>query len=117
MVLDVYLGQPLEPASQQCDLRGCRALLWREDVGRGHERGRDVARDHHVDAPEPATVVDELRTLATVDLFREGREREAFIGHPFYFDYWRVKILANDKWKHAVGGVPAGASYLACTRS
>ncbi len=58
-------------------------------------------------------VVEQLKDLASVDLFKEARERQYFVGHPFYFDYSRVKVMVNDKWKQQVGGVPAGA-FLLC---
>lgn len=58
-------------------------------------------------------VVEELKKLATVDLFEECRKHEAFVGRPFYLDFDRLRLMSNDKWKHAVGGVPAGAFLLA----
>jgi hypothetical protein len=58
-------------------------------------------------------VKEELRTLATVDLFKKGREQTMFVGRPFYFDYARTKVLVNDKWKANVHGIPAG-SFLLC---
>jgi hypothetical protein len=59
------------------------------------------------------TVLEELKQLASVDLFTEGRNDETFVGRPFYLDFERVRLLSNDKWKHQVGGVPAGA-FLLC---
>jgi hypothetical protein len=59
------------------------------------------------------TVVEELRALASVDLFKEGSAPDVFVGHPFYFDYTRLKVLVNDKWKNNVGGIPQG-SFLLC---
>jgi len=56
---------------------------------------------------------EKLKALASTDIFKNGRENATFIGHPFYFDYETVKILVNDKWKHSVGGIPAGA-FLLC---
>lgn len=60
------------------------------------------------------SVIAELRTLASVDLFKEGRDDATFVGRPFYFDYSKVKVLVNDKWKHTAGGVPAGC-FLLCS--
>jgi hypothetical protein len=60
-----------------------------------------------------ASVLEELKSLATVDLFKCGRDIDTFVGRPFSFDYTTVKILINDKWKNRVGGVPAGA-FLLC---
>lgn len=58
-------------------------------------------------------ITQKLKELATVDIFKAGRDAKTFVGHPFYFDYERVRILVNDKWKHANGGVPAG-TFLLC---
>lgn len=59
-------------------------------------------------------VIEALRSLASVDLFKEGRDPKTFVGRPFYFDYSTVKVLVNDKWKSLVGGIPAGA-FLLCS--
>lgn len=59
------------------------------------------------------TVIEELKALASVDLFKSGRDAATFVGRPFSFDYAVVKLLLNDKWKNNVGGVPAGA-FLLC---
>lgn len=49
---DERVGEAFEPPLQQFDLLGRRALLFRE-VGRGaDERGRDIARDHNIDAAQ-----------------------------------------------------------------
>jgi DNA helicase HerA-like ATPase len=58
-------------------------------------------------------LTDKLRALASTDIFNNGRDPATFVGHPFYFDYEKVKILVNDKWKHSNGGIPAGA-FLLC---
>jgi DNA helicase HerA-like ATPase len=58
-------------------------------------------------------ITEKLKALASTDIFRNGREPPTFVGHPFYFDYEKVKVLVNDKWKHTVGGIPAG-SFLLC---
>lgn len=58
-------------------------------------------------------VIEELKALASVDLFKTGRDFATFVGRPFSFDYSAVKLLVNDKWKHKVGGLPAGA-FLIC---
>jgi len=60
-----------------------------------------------------ASVLEELKSLASVDLFKTGRDPATFIGRPFACDYTTVKVLINDKWKNNVGGVPAGA-FLLC---
>jgi hypothetical protein len=61
-----------------------------------------------------ADITQKLKELASVDIFKHGRDGETFVGRPFYFDYEIVKILVNDKWKHKVGGIPAG-SFLLCS--
>lgn len=58
-------------------------------------------------------LIEELKELATVNLFAECRKNEAFVGRPFAFDYGQMRIISNDKWKRNVGGVPAGAFLLA----
>ncbi len=60
-----------------------------------------------------ASVVQELKQLATVDLFQECRGDGLFVGRPFYLDFDRLRLMSNDSWKHKVGGVPAGAFLLA----
>jgi hypothetical protein len=59
-----------------------------------------------------ATVVQQLKQLATVDLFAECRGDDFFVGRPFYLDFDRLRLMSNDSWKHKVGGVPAGAFLL-----
>ncbi|WP_215108246.1 ATP-binding protein [Streptomyces sp. McG3] len=59
------------------------------------------------------TMFEELKQLASVDLFAESRKEDAFVGRPFYLDYDRLRLMSNDKWKQSVGGVPAGAFLLA----
>lgn len=59
------------------------------------------------------SIIEDLKKLATVDLFEECRKNEAFVGRPFYLDYDRLRLMSNDKWKHNVSGVPAGAFLLA----
>jgi DNA helicase HerA-like ATPase len=59
------------------------------------------------------TITEELKQLATVDLFAECAKEEWLVGRPFYLDFDRLKVLSNDKWKNQVGGVPAGA-FLLC---
>jgi hypothetical protein len=59
------------------------------------------------------TVIQQLKELATLDLFKECRADEAFVGRPFYLDFDRLRLMSNDSWKHRVGGVPAGSFLLA----
>jgi hypothetical protein len=60
-----------------------------------------------------ATVVQQLKQLASIDLFAECRSDDLFVGRPFYLDFDRLRLMSNDSWKHKVGGVPAGAFLLA----
>jgi hypothetical protein len=59
-------------------------------------------------------ITEKLKELASIDIFKHGRTADTFVGRPFYFDYENVKVLVNDKWKHRVGGIPAGA-FLLCS--
>jgi DNA helicase HerA-like ATPase len=59
-------------------------------------------------------ITEKLKILASTDIFKSGRDPATFVGRPFYFDYETVKVLVNDKWKHRVGGIPAGA-FLLCS--
>lgn len=60
-----------------------------------------------------SNIIEDLKKLATVDLFEECKKNEAFVGRPFYLDYDRLRLMSNDKWKHGVGGVPSGCFLLA----
>jgi DNA helicase HerA-like ATPase len=60
-----------------------------------------------------ASVAQELKELASVDLFKEASDPETFVGRPFYLDFTHLRLLSNDSWKQKVGGVPAGAFLLA----
>lgn len=59
-------------------------------------------------------LTEKLKALASTDIFKDGKNVDTFVGHPFYFDYETVKVLVNDKWKHKVGGIPAG-TFLLCS--
>ncbi len=59
------------------------------------------------------SVVEELKQLATVDLFEAAKNDDYFVGRPFYLDFDHLRLLSNDKWKNKVHGVPAGA-FLLC---
>lgn len=59
------------------------------------------------------SLTQELRTLASVDLFKSGREAEWHVGRPFALDFNTLRMVSNDKWKNQVGGLPAGA-FLLC---
>lgn len=55
---------------------------------------------------------DELRNLATVDIFKEAKKPELFIGRPYYLDFDKAYLLIADAWKQRVGGVPQGTFLL-----
>lgn len=59
------------------------------------------------------TLTEQLKSLATVDLFKEAIVPDAFVGRPFYFDFSHMKLLSNDHWKEKVGGIAAGAFLIA----
>ena len=59
------------------------------------------------------SIHEQLKELATIDVFEGVRDGDAFIGRPFYFDFNKMKILSNDHWKETVGGIPAGAFLAA----
>jgi hypothetical protein len=59
------------------------------------------------------SVVETLKELASIDIFKEAKDENAFVGRPFYLDYDHLRLLSNDSWKHRVNGVPAGA-FLLC---
>jgi hypothetical protein len=42
------------------------------------------------------TVLEELKQLASVDLFTEGRNDGTFVGRSSYLDFERVRLLFND---------------------
>jgi hypothetical protein len=59
------------------------------------------------------SINEQLKSLATVDLFRDAIVPDAFVGRPFYFDFSHMKLLSNDHWKEKVGGIAAGAFLVA----
>jgi DNA helicase HerA-like ATPase len=54
-----------------------------------------------------------LKNILSVDIFSEGRDKELFVGRPFYLDYERARILVSDACKNKVKGIPQGAFLLA----
>jgi hypothetical protein len=59
------------------------------------------------------SITEQLKSLATVDLFKDAVVPDAFVGRPFYFDFSYMKLLSNDHWKERVGGIAAGAFLVA----
>lgn len=58
-------------------------------------------------------ITQELKSMATVDIFSESKKPELFIGRPYYLDYDKAFLLVADAWKERVGGIPQGAFILA----
>jgi hypothetical protein len=54
-----------------------------------------------------------LQDIASVDIFKEGRNENLFVGRPFYLGYEKAHILVSDAWKHRAKGIPQGAFLLA----
>ncbi len=59
------------------------------------------------------SINERLKQLASVDIFKDVPQADAFVGRPFYFDFNTMRILSNDHWKEKVAGVPAGAFLTA----
>lgn len=60
-------------------------------------------------------LIDQFAQLTNIDLFAEMRDadRSTMVGRPFYLDFDTLRLLSNDHWKRAAGGVPAG-TFLLC---
>jgi DNA helicase HerA-like ATPase len=56
---------------------------------------------------------NQLKDIASVDIFKKGRDKSLFVGRPYYLDYEKTQILVSDAWKNQVGGIPQGAFLLA----
>ena len=54
-----------------------------------------------------------LKDILDVDLFKEGKKENLFVGRPFYLDYESAQVLVSDAWKHRVKGIPQGTFLLA----
>lgn len=54
-----------------------------------------------------------IKELAQVDILKEGKKEDYFVGRPFYLDYEKAHILINDFWKNKVNGIPQGTFLLA----
>lgn len=59
------------------------------------------------------SMMQELKKLATVDIFKSAKKPELFIGRPYYLDFDKAYLLITDAWKEKVGGVPQGTFLLA----
>lgn len=58
-------------------------------------------------------ITQEIKKLATVDIFTEAKKKDLFVGNPFHIDYSKALVLVADSWKHKVGGIPQGTILLA----
>ena len=54
-----------------------------------------------------------IHDMATIDIFKEAKKPELFIGRPYYLDFDKAYMLVADAWKEKVGGVPQGMFILA----
>ncbi|ELQ6064550.1 DUF87 domain-containing protein [Cronobacter sakazakii] len=54
-----------------------------------------------------------LNASLLTDLLKEGRNKEQFVGRPFYLSYDLARLLVCDAWKAQVKGIPAGCFLLA----
>jgi len=59
------------------------------------------------------SITTAISELAAVNLFKEGKKSETFVGRPFYLDYDKAFLLIADAWKMQVGGIPQGTFLLA----
>tara|TARA_R100001129_G_scaffold180903_1_gene159498 strand:- start:2058 stop:4073 length:2016 start_codon:yes stop_codon:yes gene_type:complete len=55
----------------------------------------------------------DLSASLSTDLLKEGKQKDNFIGRPFYLSYDISRLLVCDAWKAQVKGIPAGAFLLA----
>lgn len=54
-----------------------------------------------------------LNEALSTDLLKEGRNKDQFVGRPFYLSYDIARLLVCDAWKAQVKGIPAGCFLLA----
>jgi DNA helicase HerA-like ATPase len=55
----------------------------------------------------------QIQKIAKVDIFKEGKAEDTFVGRPFYIDYETAHLLIADAWKAKTGGIPQGTFLLA----
>ena len=58
-------------------------------------------------------ITETIQKLASIDIFTEAKNKENFVGRPFYLDYDKAYLLIADAWKMKVGGIPQGSLLLA----
>lgn len=54
-----------------------------------------------------------IQGLATIDIFKEAKQPDLFIGRPYYLDFDKAHMLIADSWKEKVKGIPQGTFILA----
>ena len=59
------------------------------------------------------SISTQIKHLASVDIFALTTNKQAFVGHPFYFDYDLVHVLVADARKKGVNGIPQGTFLIA----
>src|SRR5919109_1155518 len=63
------------------------------------------------------TLVQEIKKIAKVDLFKRHPSGAPatghFVGRPFYLDYERAYLLVADAWEDSAGGLSQGCFLLA----
>jgi len=47
-----------------------------------------------------------IQELASIDIFKDAKKSDLFIGRPYYLDFDKANMLVADAWKEKVGGVP-----------
>ena len=59
------------------------------------------------------SIESQIKELASIDILKEGKSEDLFIGRPFSMAYDKSNILISDYWKSRVGGIPQGTFLLA----
>ncbi len=60
-----------------------------------------------------SSIQDQIRSLATIDIFRDAKKEELRVGRPYYIDFESAYLLVADAWKEKVKGIPQGTFLLA----
>ena len=58
-------------------------------------------------------MLSQLNKILKIDVLKEGKKEDNFVGRPFYIDYEKVHILISDAWKYKVKGIPQSSFLLA----
>ena len=59
------------------------------------------------------SIKDQVRGMASIDIFEEAKKPELFVGRPYYLDFEHAYLLITDAWKEKVNGIPQGTFLLA----